>query len=343
MIQLWRSYLPGWALMIVLSLLAMGISNLVVIEKSGTVSQPLEASALVVVLGIILRNAWKLPTQCVAGVKASEKLLVLGIVVMGFGLNYQKVFGESTDILTLIIVTMSIGFFSIYLLSQWFKLSQKLGVLLSVGTCICGGTAIALVAPLIKAKEEETSYSVAVIALWGVAAVLLYPLVGQWLGVSSHDFGLFAGSAIHSTPQVVGAGFSFDQEAGKLATAVKLVRNCFMAPIALLLALWFTRQSAQESSSSGSKLNFAKAFPWFLFAYFFTSWLGTQDYVSKETFKLYLEPAGKFLILVGMAGVGLNTDLGSLRRVGWMPLVVGMIGAAIVAAVSAAMIYWLHR
>lgn len=336
MIAVWRSYLPGWALMVVLSLIAMGISKLVVIGGK----EPLEASALVVVLGIILRNGWRLPQDCVAGVKAAEKLLVLGIVLMGFGLNYQKVFKESGDILTLILVTMSVGFVAIYLLSRWAKLSEKLGALLAVGTCICGGTAIALVAPLIKAKEEETSYSVAVIALWGVAAVLLYPLVARSLGVTDHDFGLFAGTAIHSTPQVVGAGHIFSKEAGDLATAVKLVRNCFMAPLALLLALWFSRQLVQGEKT---KVSFAKAFPWFLFAYFLTSWIGTQGYVTEDFYKQYLEPVGKFLILLGMAGVGLNTDLGSLRRVGLMPLVIGLVGAAIVAGVSAGMIGWLHR
>lgn len=337
MIAAWRSYLPGWLLMVVLSLIAMGLSKLVVIGGK----EPLEASALVVVLGIILRNGWKLPSSCIAGVKAAEKLLVLGIVIMGFGLNYEKVFKESGDILTLIIVTMSVGFISIYLLSRWAKLTEKLGVLLSVGTCICGGTAIALVAPLIKAKEEETSYSVAVIALWGVAAVLLYPLVARSLSISDHDFGLFAGTAIHSTPQVVGAGHIFSKEAGDLATAVKLVRNCFMAPLALLLALWFSRQTAQGEGTS--KVSFAKAFPWFLFAYFVTSWIGTQGYVDPKLVKDYMEPAGKFLILLGMAGVGLNTDLSSLRRVGFMPLVIGLFGAAIVAGVSAGLIWWLHR
>ncbi len=335
MIQLWLSYMPGWALMVVLSLIAMAISNLVVIGNS----QPLEASALVVILGIIFRNAWKLPASCVSGVKAAEKLLVFGIVLMGFGLNYHKVFGESRDILILIITTMLVGFFAIILLSRWAQLPQKLGLLLAVGTCICGGTAIALVAPLIKAKEEETSYSVAVIALWGVAAVLFYPPLALALGATSHDFGLFAGSAIHSTPQVVGAGFIFSEEAGKLATAVKLVRNCMMAPMALLIALWFTRQVTTGDKTS---IPFIKAFPWFLFAYFLTSWLGTQGYVSKEHFKQYLEPAGKFLILVGMAGVGLNTDLGALRRVGYMPLLIGMIGAAIVAGVAITLIYWLR-
>ena len=337
MIAAWRSYLPGWALMIVLSLIAMGLSKLVVIGGR----EPLEASALVVVLGIILRNGWKLPAPCVAGVKAAEKLLVLGIVIMGFGLNYEKVFKESGDILTLIIVTMSVGFISIYVLRRWARLTGKLGTLLAVGTCICVGTAIALVAPLIKAKEEETSYSVAVIALWGVAAVLLYPLVARGLGVTDHEFGLFAGTAIHSTPQVVGAGHIFSKEAGDLATAVKLVRNCFMAPMAVLLALWFSRQAGQGGQS---KVSWTKAFPWFLFAYFVTSWIGTQGYINSQMIKDYLEPAGKFFILLGMAGVGLNTDLSSLRRVGMMPLVIGMAGAVIVAGVSAGMIGWMeHR
>lgn len=335
MIAVWLSYLPGWALMCILSLLAMGLSKLVVVGGK----EPLEASALVVVFGIILRNAWRLPKSCVAGVKAAEKLLVFGIVLMGFGLNYQKVFKGSGEMLSVILITMSVGFVSIYLLSRWVRLSEKLGTLLAVGTCICGGTAIALVAPLIKAKEEETSYSVAVIALLGVAAVLVYPLAAKSLGVSDYDFGLFAGTAIHSTPQVVGAGYIFSDEAGELATAVKLIRNCFMAPMALLLALWFSRQLAQGDKS---KVSFAKAFPWFLFAYFLASWLGTQGYIAEKDIKIYLEPLGKFLILLGMAGVGLNTDLSSLRRVGLMPLLIGLIGAGIVAVVSIGMIAWFH-
>ncbi len=338
MSAVWLSYLPGWALMCLLSLLAMGLSKLVVIGGN----QPLEASALAVVLGIIIRNAWRLPASCVAGVKASEKLLVFGIVLMGFGLNYEKVFKGSGEMLSVILVTMSVGLASIYLLSRWAHLSEKLGTLLAVGTCICGGTAIALVAPLIKAREEETSYSIAVIALCGVAAVLLYPPVAKSLGVSDHEFGLFAGTAIHSTPQVVGAGFMFSDDAGELATAVKLIRNCFMAPMALILALWFSRQATQEDGKSKS-ISFARAFPWFLFVYFLTSWLGTQGFVPEKFIKAYLEPVGKFFILLGMAGVGLNTDLSSLKRVGLTPLVIGIIGAGIVAAVSAGMIAWFHH
>jgi uncharacterized integral membrane protein (TIGR00698 family) len=337
----WLSYLPGWALMVVLSLIAMGISKLVVIGGK----EPVEASALVVIFGILLRNTWGLPQVCVPGVKAAEKLLVLGIVLLGFGLNYNQVLNQSGSLLTIILVTMGVGFLSIYVLSLLARLSEKLGILLAVGTCICGGTAVALVAPLIKAKEEETSYAVAVIALWGVAAILLYPLVAQQLGVSDRDFGVFAGTAIHSTPQVVGAGIVYSEESGKIATAVKLVRNCFMAPLALLIALWFT--SRQTQADAGPRVNFLKAFPWFLFAYFLTSWIGTQwreaqPTTAKEWIDRF-ELAGKFLIILGMAGVGLNTDLSSLRRVGMKPFLIGLLGALIVAATSIGLIWKLHE
>jgi uncharacterized integral membrane protein (TIGR00698 family) len=334
-LKTWLSYLPGWGLMVVLSLLAMAASKLVVIGGK----EPIEASALVVIFGIILRNLWGLPAFLAPGVKAAEKLLVLGIVLMGFSLNYHKVINQGPNILVIIVVTMLVGFISIYGLSRLAQLTEKLAVLLAVGTCICGGTAVALVAPLIKAKEEETSYAVAVIALWGVVAILIYPLVAEYLGVSSQQFGLFAGTAIHSTPQVVGAGFIFSDEAGKLASAVKLVRNCFMAPLALLIALWFTKKSV--SGEQGPKIKFAKAFPWFLFAYFLTSWLGTQQYVNTAAIEQCLS-IGRFLILLGMAGVGLNTDLSSLKKVGLKPLFVGLLGAIIVAAVSFSLIYLLH-
>ena len=177
----------------------------------------------------------------------------------------------------------------------------------------------------------------AVIALWGVAAILIYPPVAEALGVGAFPFGVFAGTAIHSTPQVVGAGYIHSVNAGDTATAVKLVRNCFMAPLALGLALWYARKHA-GASQEGMKVNFAKAFPWFLFAYFLTSWIGTQGWLDADLMK-YAEKGGKFLIILGMAGVGLNTDLAAIRRVGGLPLVVGLAGALVVAATSAALIY----
>ncbi|HMP03527.1 MAG TPA: putative sulfate exporter family transporter [Gemmatales bacterium] len=334
--RVWLSWGPGYLLLAVLAAVALAISSLIVVGGK----EPVEASALVVVLGILLRNFGRVPAVCLPGIRAAEKLLVLGIVLMGFGLDYHKVLGEGRELLTIILVTMTVGGGVTFLFGRLAQLSREFSLLLAAGTCICGGTAVAIIAPLIKAKEEETSYTIAVIALWGVAAILLYPtlarlpILEETLGVTDNRFGVFAGTAIHSTPQVVGAGYVYSESAGKTATAVKLVRNCFIAPVALLIALAYARRQA---GAEGVKVNYAKAFPWFLFAYFLTSWLGTEGYVAADYVKR-LEQAGKLLIILGMAGVGLGTDLSALRRVGLRPFFVGLAGALAVAAASIGLI-----
>jgi uncharacterized membrane protein YadS len=155
------------------------------------------------------------------------------------------------------------------------------------------------------------------------------------MGVSDAHFGVFAGTAIHSTPQVVGAGFIFSDLAGKTATAVKLVRNCFMVPLAFLIAVWYAR--SVFNTQKETHINVAKAFPWFLFGYFLMAGLNTQGYFSPEGINMF-NTAGRFLILLGLAGIGLNTVFGSFKSVGLKPLIVGFIGALVVAFSSILMI-----
>ena len=321
---------PGWGLLIALSLISMYLSETVVMGGK----HPLEASAVAVVLGILLSNLGRLPLACKAGVATSEKLLIFGIVLMGAGLNLATITKEGLPLLAVIVITMVLGFFLIVGLGRAFGLPAGLSMLLGVGTTICGTSAIAVTAPLIKAKQEEISYAIGTVALWGLVAILLYPLIGQMLHVSDTHFGIFAGVAIHSTPQVIGAGYIFSDLAGQTATAVKLVRNCFMAPVAIVIALWYAKQN---SGGAVSKVNIARAFPWFLFGYFLMAFLNTRELLSPAAVTNCTE-GGKFLILVGMAGVGLNTQFGAFKEVGLKPLVVGLIGSLIVAAVSAFLI-----
>ena len=231
-------------------------------------------------------------------------------------------------------VTMLAGIVAIYALGRLLRLPPALSLLLSVGTTICGGTAIAIVAPIVKAPEDETSYAIGTISLWGLAAILLYPLIAHHLGVNDVTFGVFAGTAIHSTPQVVGAGFIYSEVAGQTATAVKLVRNCFIAPVALAIAL---SQAPEASAKPRGAASLRKVFPWFLFGFFFLAGLNSMGWVNSELGK-FLGRAGKELLLIGMAGVGLNTNLRAFRIIGMRPLVVGLLGAIIVAIVSGTMI-----
>ncbi len=332
-----REYLPGWLLMLALSVAAIYCSKIV--EVGG--KHPLEAPVLAILFGMLVRNLSLAPDACKPGIKAFEKILILGIVLVGASLDFRLFLTQGLEILVIIVGTMLVGLASIVLLARLFALPRALGVLLAVGTTICGGTAIAVTAPLIKAKEEETSYAIGTIALWGLVAIVAYPMIAAYLGVSDASFGLFAGTSIHSTPQVVGAGFIFSDEAGKMATAVKLVRNCFLAPAAFLVAIWYAGSSLSESSAIGDKAGrwraAAKGFPWFLFGYFIMAGLNTAGYFTAEGISGFSD-AGKFLILLGMAGIGLNTVFSSFRGIGMKPFVVGLIGSLVVAAASSALI-----
>jgi len=344
-----REYLPGWLVMLIVAVISFYASRQIVMGGKN----PLEGPVIAIVLGILVTNAGFLPRACAAGVKAFENPLIWGIVLIGAGLNFTDIASQGVQMLLIIVVTMFIGFFSIYYLAKAFGLPQKLSLLLSVGTTICGGSAIAVTSPLIDAKEEETSYAIGTIGLWGLVAIILYPKIFQLFQHPGMDqvFGVFAGTAIHSTPQVVGAGFIFSETAGKTATAVKLVRNTFLAPVAFIVAMWYTwlvgrkSQAAAEvggtQSEAPEQVNWVKAFPWFLFGYFVMVALRTYGFFTELGIDIFNQ-TGKFLILVGMAGIGLNTKFSAFRGIGVKPLVVGFIGAIIVAGASLAMIFAMH-
>lgn len=328
--------LPGWILMLGVGTISMLLSNLVVIGGK----HPIEAAVIAILIGILIRNSGILPKIFLPGIQAFEKILILGIVLIGASLNFRTIGSQGINMLVIILTTMLISFFAITFLGKIFNLPTALAILLSVGTTICGGSAIAVTAPLIKAREEETSYAIGTIALWGFIAILLYPKMAQLFGVTDINFGVFAGTAIHSTPQVVGAAFIFSDLAGKTATAVKLVRNCFMVPLAFFIAVWYANTILKIQRNKGTRINVVKAFPWFLFGYFLMGGLNTQGYFSPEGVKAF-HAAGRFLILLGLSGIGLNTVFAAFKEVGLRPLVVGFLGALVVAGCSILMIHFL--
>lgn len=332
-VKIKTEFLPGWLLMLAIAIIATLVSELIVV---GT-THPLEPAVLAIILGIALANVRVLPASTAAGIKAFETPLIVGIVLIGAGLNIADILGQGWAILGVILGTMTIGFWAIYFLAKAFGLNQRLSLLLSVGTTICGGTAIAVTAPLIESKEEETSYAIGTIALWGVVAMILYPKLFMLFAPDADTiFGLFAGTAVQSTPQAVGAGFIFSELAGDVATAVKLVRNTFIGPLALVIAVWYgcwkrKQYGAETVGGEARRVNWMRGFPWFLFGYFVMVALRSYGFFTEVAITSFTS-WGKFLILLGMAGIGLNTRFSAFREIGTKPLVVGFIGAVILAA-----------
>lgn len=324
-----KKMFPGLACLLVLSYASQYLSSLIVVVGKN----PLEATSIAVIFGLIIRNYFNLPAVCLPGIALYEKMLVWGIVLLGASLSFQQIFANGWAVLLIIAVTMSLGLSILIWLGQKYGLSQTLTILLAAGTTICGGSAIAIIGPIIDAKREEVSYAITTVSLFGLLAILTYPYLGAFFNVSDMQFGVFAGVAIHSTPQVVAAGFIFSEVAGKTATAIKLIRNCFIAPIAFLIAGWQRRTLASAQTNNSLK----KAFPWFLFGFFLMAACNSWDLLPNGTAS-QIANLGKSLILISMAGIGLSTNLKDLKAIGFRPLFIGMAGTIIVALVASILI-----
>src|SRR5882762_119598 len=253
-------YHPVWGVMasIAVTLVAIWLSevNVPPFTLAGG-RHPIEPVMLAIVLGMILSNCWTLPKAIQPGLKFSvKKLLPLGIVLLGARLNFQEMVKVGAEGLILSILETGVALALLLLLTRLLKLPPKLGVLLGVGTAICGGTAIVATAPVIEAEEKDVVFSVATVTLLGLIAMFTLPIVGHMLDLSSKAFGVWAGLAIHQTPQVVAAGFAYSPtglpyspEAGQTATIVKLARVCLLAPVVFIIGVVYARRRLRETGA----------------------------------------------------------------------------------------------
>jgi uncharacterized integral membrane protein (TIGR00698 family) len=320
----------GWIVLAAVAYASGWISELV--EINGT--HPLEAMLVGIVLGALARNVGLVPKKWEPYLKKFETPLLWGIMLLGAGFTLE-VAGELPLSLVVIFVSMGVGFLCIYFIGRKAGLPERLSALLAVGTTICGGSAIAITAPLIKAREEETSYSVSTIVIAAFILLVSLPLLGGLLGLGQQSFGIWAGTAVHNTPQTIGTGYIYGEEAGQIATIVKLTRNMFMIVVAFLVSIWFGAKEAEKSKLGRKAI--LKAFPWVLFGYVAMAVCAVQGFFTPEGIAFF-KAAGKFLILMGMVGIGFGTDFRAVKRFGFKPLLVGFLGAVVVTGVSLVMI-----
>jgi uncharacterized integral membrane protein (TIGR00698 family) len=330
----------------------------------GLITQPLLSKSIseilvAVLLGVYISNAFPLGKEIRAGAKfALQRLLRLGIILLGLRLSLQDVAATGLNALVLVLVCITAALTLAYFAGRLFKVPPRLAALIGVGTAICGNTAIVATAPVLGADEEEMGFAVATITLFGLLAVLVYPLVGHWVGLSDRAFGLWAGTAVNDTSQVVAVGAIYSEAALNVATIVKLTRNTLMAPLIILFGLVYTRGLNRELSASAAhatRLDWRKLIPGFVLGFLLMALVRTLgvaagilpqsvsnpgDLQSAAAFLKSVDEFSKFLILMALAGVGLNTNLGSLRRIGLQPLLVGTCVALLLALLSLGLILY---
>lgn len=288
-----------------------------------------------IMLGIILNNTLGKPDITSKGIMfTSKKILTWAIVVLGAGLSLTQVLETGLSSFSVTVFTLSAAFITAYGVGRLLGIPYKLKTLIGVGTAICGGSAIAAIAPIIEADDMDIAYSISTIFLFNIIAVLIFPPLGHLLGFSDKAFGLWAGTAINDTSSVVAAGYAFSNEAGAYATIVKLTRTTMIIPISLIFA-FITAYKKKKESQKDSKVNysFKKIFPWFIIWFLIASLLNTLG-IFKGNSIIYINIIGKFMIVMALSAIGLNTDFKKMIKNGIKPILLGLIVWISVAGVS---------
>ncbi|OPJ54838.1 YeiH family protein [Clostridium oryzae] len=288
-----------------------------------------------IVIGIIINNVWGKPSFAAQGVTfTSKKILQWAVIVLGAGLSLKQVLITGKESLSIMIFTILAAFLAAFIFGKLLKIPYKLKSLIGVGTAICGGSAIASIAPIIEADDMEVAYSISTIFLFNIIAVLIFPALGHLMHFSSRDFGMWAGTAINDTSSVVAAGYIFSNAAGAYATIVKLTRTTMIIPISII----FTIVTAMEKKKKAAKdknvnYSFRKVFPWFILWFIVASLLNTLGFFNETALK-YISILGKFMIVMALSAVGLNSDFRKMLKTGIKPLLLGLIVWFTVAVVS---------
>ena len=309
-----------------------------------------------ILLGLALGNLFKLPAALKPGIGfAVKRVLRLGIVLLGLKLSIVEVGSIGLKSLPVIMVTIPAAILIVTYLGRRLGLPDRLGTLIAVGTSICGATAIVATAPTIGAHDDEVSYAVACITLFGVAAMLVYPFAAhQLFDADSFRAGMFLGTAVHETAQVAGAGLVYQQyfsdpRALDVATVTKLVRNLSMLIVIPLMAVIYHRRSVE----GGEAPKWYTLIPLFIVGFAAMSALRSAGDMGDRPFGIlepeqwkaivgFVKQVATWCLAIAMAAVGLGTSIHGLRRIGLKPLGVGLFSALVVGLVSTLLIKALY-
>lgn len=261
--------------------------------------------------------------------KTSKYLLQYSVVGLGFGMNLHAALAsgkEGMEFTILSVVgTMLIGWF---IGRKVLKVDRDTSYLISSGTAICGGSAIAAVGPVLRAKDSEMSVALGTIFVLNAIALFVFPVIGHWLGMSQHEFGTWAAIAIHDTSSVVGAGAAYGEEALKVATTIKLTRALWIIPLAFVTSFLF--------KSKGQKVSI----PWFIFFFILAMVVNTYLLTGVPQVGQTINYIARKGLTITLFFIGASLSRDVLKSVGVKPLVQGVLLWMIISLGTLTYIYW---
>ena len=335
---------PGIILAFVLYTLSQGFNNIIGIELLGYSKSPISTAMIAILIGIFFGNFFNIREVFQKGLDFTrEFILKLGIIFLGIQLKPFEFLDFGKIAIPLIIICMVSVLVVIKILIKKLKIPTRMAYLISIGSTVCGTTAIMATAPVIKASKDEVSYAIANITLFGILSMLLYPYFANFYFEGNSLFaGLFLGTSIHETSQVAAAGLIYDQqfnspETLNIATVTKLIRNTFLIIMIPLFALLYNRGQTKNKNYS-----IVNIFPYFVLGFVgMIIFRNLGDEIFSETNNSnwnemidFIKMLSKIFLTMAMAAIGLSTNLKDIRSMGYKPFIVGFIAMLTVGIVS---------
>ncbi len=358
MLKSFKNYLPGVCVAIVIAIVAKFLEGLMPIHLIG-------ASVIALFIGMTLNIFWK-PKCLQAGLKfTSKKILKFAIILLGASLSIGTIVNVGKLSLTVMLFTLLTCFGGGYFIGKALGLDWKLSNLISAGTGICGGSAIAAIAPVIDADDTQIAYAMSATFLFDMIMILLFPIMGNWLHLSDMAYGLWAGTAVNDTSSVVAAGYAFSEAAGDFATMVKLTRTLSIIPTVLVFTFINIRLKQREhvscqavkdciqkkampyevnqldqihmetkpKESLTKKTTIWSLFPWFIVGFVMLSIVNSFHFIPMNV-SLFAKDLSKFLMVAALAAIGMNTSYKDMKKSGVAPMVHGFIISLLVVIVA---------
>lgn len=293
-------------------------------------------------LGIILNLFIKSDRRLTPGLNfTSKKLLKFAIILLGFGLSIGQILEVGKISLMVMVFTLASAFGFGCLFGRLFNMNWKLSSLISAGTGICGGSAIAALSPVIGAKDSDITYAISATFIFDIVMILLFPIMGRALGLSDLAYGLWTGTAVNDTSSVVAAGYAYSNAAGNYATIVKLTRTLSIIPTVVIFSYIaqcrnhknLIARTGQGLTAEKKKLSLKSIFPYFIVFFILAAMLNSIGLVPPKA-GLIIKNTSKFLMIMALGAIGLKTDLREVKNSGLAPMLHGFIISAIVVIVS---------
>lgn len=331
MMNMIKKYGAGIAVSIGLACIAQLLSSVI---PGGIIS----GGVFALLIGMLLHPFVSRFTFFSAGFAfVSKYMLQLSIILLGLTLHFSQVVLVGKYSLMVMVFTLAAAFLGGYLLGKLFRIDWKLAGLISAGAGICGGAAIAAIAPTIHAKDKDIAYAISTTFLFGVIMVIVLPTIGRWANMTDMGFGLWAGTAVNDTSSVVATAYAFSDAAGQYATIVKLTRTLSLIPVVFFFSL-AEAYTSQKVAATGQKvarekINLKKIFPFFILLFLAMVALKSTGIVP-DSVSAGVGDISKFVMVMALGAIGLKINLRDIAKSGFLPLIHGFLLSGIVVVVS---------